>query len=404
MVWLHGGGYSTGSGGFIAYDGANLARDQDVVVVTLNHRLNVFGFLNAAAIGGEQYAQSVNLGLQDIIQALRWVHENIAAFGGDPGCVTIFGQSGGGRKVSTLLGMPAARGLIHRAIVQSGPALSQPPLAQSAELAQRIVSRMGVKGVDDLKAMPMQALRALVQGPDARDIGLAALSPTVDGLWLPAPMFEPGAPAVSADVPLMVGAMQTEETFFPGTQLEPISEDEMLAGVARLIKADASAARAVAAAYRDGHPAFTPLDVLQVLTTDLDRRHGARIQADHKSALGRAPAYVYYFDWRSPVLGGKLKSYHTLDIPFAMRNVGSCQAMVGNGPEVPRLCDQVSGAWAAFARTGNPNHKGLPHWPAWTAAGRPTMRFNADSQVENDPNRLEREAIQKLGTLPADAA
>jgi para-nitrobenzyl esterase len=404
MVWLHGGGYSTGSGGFIAYDGANLAHDEDVVVVTINHRLNVFGFLNAAAIGGEQYAHSVNLGMQDIVQALRWVHGNIAAFGGDPGCVTIFGQSGGGRKVSTLLGMPAAKGLFHRAIVQSGPALTQPPLAQGVELAQRFMARMGLKGIDELKAVPMAKLRALVQGPEARDYGLAQLSPIVDGKWIPAPMFEPGAPVVSADVPLMVGAMQTEETFFPGTQLDPITEGEMLAGVAKLLKADASGARAVAAAYREQHPAFTPLDVLQVLATDLDRRHGARIQADHKSALGKAAVYVYYFDWRSPVLGGRLKSYHTLDIPFVMRNTGPCEAMVGTGAEVPRLRDQVSGAWAAFARTGNPNHAGLPRWPAWTAADRPTMRFNGDSQVANDPNRAEREAIRKLGTLPADAA
>jgi para-nitrobenzyl esterase len=414
MVWLHGGGYSTGSGGFIAYDGTRLAQKEDVVAVTINHRLNVFGFLDVAAIGGPRYAQSANLGMQDIVFALRWVHDNIDRFGGDPGNVTIYGQSGGGRKVSTLLAMPAAKGLFHRAIIQSGSALRQQTREDSVEVARRFLARMQIRSVDELQRLPMQQIRSAVQAPARGPVGLGApapgrlgalaMAPVVDGHWLPTQLFDPVAPAVSADVPLLVGNNQTEDTFFPGTQLDPISEQMMRQQVESMLHTDAAGADKVIAVYRHSRPSDTPLDVVQILKTDLARRHDVRLQADRKTALGRAPVYVYYFDWRSPVHGGKLKSYHTLEIPFVMQNIVPCEVMVGNGPGLQRMADQISGAWAAFARGANPNHDGLPHWPAYDGSNRPTMILDAAPRVANDPNREQRRIIEAVAHLPADAA
>jgi para-nitrobenzyl esterase len=420
MVWLHGGGFSTGSGGFVAYDGANLARKEDVVAVTINHRLNAFGFLNVAAVGGAKYAQSANLGLQDIVMALQWVHDNIDRFGGDPGNVTIYGQSGGGRKVSTLLAMPSAQGLFHRAIIQSGSALRQQTPEISTNNARAFLAYMQVSSVDDLQSMPMQKIRAALQaasgGPGATPAagqgaggatafaGAQGLAPVVDGTWLPTQLFEPTAPSISANVPLLVGNNQTENNFFPGTELDPISDETMRSEVKRMTKTDDAGADRIIAAYRQSRPSDTPLDVVQILQTDLDRRHDVRIQADRKSALGQAAVYVYYFDWRSPVHEGKLKSYHTLEIPFVMQNIKSCSDMVGTAPEVAHMADQISGAWAAFARSGDPNHHGLPTWPAYQAGNRPTMILNAQPKVENDPNRTVREAIAAASKLPEGAA
>lgn len=420
MVWLHGGGFSTGSGGFVAYDGANLARKEDVVTVTINHRLNAFGFLNVAALGGDKYAQSANLGLQDIVMALQWVHDNIDRFGGDPGNVTIYGQSGGGRKVSTLLAMPSARGLFHRAIIQSGSALRQQTEEISTNNGRAFLDYMQVSSVDDLQSMPMEKIRGALQsavgGPRVAPgagqgasgatafAGAQGLAPVVDGTWLPTQLFEPTAPSVSANVPLLVGNNQTENNFFPGTELDPISEETMRAEVRRMTKTDDAGADRIIKAYLQSRPTDTPLDVIQILQTDLDRRHDVRIQADRKSALGQAAVYVYYFDWRSPVHDGKLKSYHTLEIPFVMQNIKTCSAMVGTAPEVPHMSDQISGAWAAFARKGDPNHPGLPAWPAYQASNRPTMILDAQPKVENDPNRNIREAIAGASKLPQGAA
>ncbi len=402
MVWLHGGGYSTGSGGFIAYDGTQLARHEEVVAVTLNHRLNVFGFLDVAAIGGNKYQQSSNLGLQDIIAALRWIQVNIESFGGDPDKVTIYGQSGGGRKVSTLLAMPAAKGLFHRAIIQSGSALRQPTQEHGAQVAQAFLAHMNISSVDELQRLPMAQIRHAVQTAP-RSLGALGIGPVVDGKWLPTQLFDPVAPAVSADVPLLVGNNQTEDTFFPGARLDPISDSRMRSEVMRMLHTNEAGADRVIAVYRRTELHHTPLDIVQILQTDLERRHDVRIQADRKSALGRASVYVYYFDWRSPVLGGKLKSYHTLEIPFVMQNLRSCRAMVGNGRELPLMAAHISGAWAAFARGGVPAHEGLPVWPAYDASRRATMILDTEPRVLDDPNREQREVIEAVAHLTPDA-
>ena len=327
MVWLHGGGFATGSGGFIAYDGANLARSQDVVVVTVNHRLNVFGYLYLADVGGAKYAESANVGMRDIIAALQWVHDNIERFGGDPGNVTIFGQSGGGAKVSTLMAMPGARGLFHRAIVESGSTLRGTPKDQATVAAQAFMALVGAKTVDELQQMPMERLRAqaaagmaeamrALAAPPARGAGSGppafsalALGPVVDGTTLPSHPFDPVAPAVSADVPLLVGSTETEMTFFPGLPLDPIDDAALHARVKQTIGGDDAAADRAIAAHRASRPGVSNIDVALIVASDMFVRPSLHAQADRKAALGKGAVYVYYWTWRSPVRGGKLRSF-----------------------------------------------------------------------------------------------
>lgn len=408
MVWLHGGGFVTGSGGFIAYDGANLAHNEDVVVVTLNHRLNVFGFLYVPGVGGEPYADSANLGLQDIIAALAWVRDNIAEFGGDPGNVTIFGQSGGGGKVSALLAMPAAQGLFHRAIIESGSTIRVNTAVEATALAQAFLARLNIKTIDELQTLPMERLRAELvaamrnpAGPASGPATLPAftplsLGPVVDGHWLPAHPFDPTAPAISRDIPLLVGGNETELTFFPGAALEEIDESTLHTRVKTMLHTDDSGADQVIAAYRKSRPAATPLDIAEILATDSGFRKGMHLQVDRKVHLGGAPVYVYYFNWRTPVRGGKFKSSHCLEIPFVFQNTVAMRSMVGTGPDLAPLSKRISGAWAAFARHGHPDHAGLPHWPAYDLVKRPTMVLNTAPRVVEDPDRIERAAIAAL--------
>ena len=226
MVWLHGGGFTSGNGSYTMYDGTNLAKKRDVVAVTINHRLNSFGFLHLAGIGGAKFAQASNVGMLDAIAALQWVHDNIANFGGDPNNVTIFGQSGGAGKVSTLLAMPGAKGLFHRAIVQSGSNLKGVSVADATKSAQALMAKLNVKTADDLQQVPMDQLIAATTATQ----GLR-LAPVVDGHTLPRDPFSPDAPAQSADVPVLLGTTETEITFFPGTGMEPIDDAALLTRV-----------------------------------------------------------------------------------------------------------------------------------------------------------------------------
>lgn len=415
MVWLHGGGYATGSGGFIAYDGANLARKEDVVVVTVNHRLNVFGFLDVAAIGGEKYAHSANLGMQDIVAALQWVHDNIAQFGGDASNVTIFGQSGGGGKVSTLLAMPAAKGLFRQAIVESGSTSHQTPNEDAAKIVQEFLRRMNVNSVDELQQVPMQQIRAQVVAAAGRAFAAPAagarpptvapltFGPVVDGSWLPKQPSDPESLAVSANIPLLTGSNATELTFFPGTPMDEIDESTLQAQVKTMLRTDDASANNVIAAYRKSRPNATSLDIEQILAADLAFRKNMHQQVDLKVAEGKAPVYVYYFDWRTPVAGGKFKACHCLEIPFVFQNLEALAPMVGSGPELQALGDQISGAWAAFARNGNPNHRGLPHWSAQQPTQRLTMVLDEHPKVVDDPDREERIAVAAVAKVPPTA-
>jgi para-nitrobenzyl esterase len=388
MVWYHGGGYSAGSANWNMYNGANLAAKRDVVVVTVNHRLNVFGYLYLAELGGEKYAHASNVGMLDLVASLEWVRDNIASFGGDAGNVTIFGQSGGGGKVSTLMAMPAAKGLFHRAIAMSGSALKGVPRDRATRGAEAFMAKLGLKPnqVDELQKIPPAELLAAIRGVQ----GLVA-SPTVDGRTLPTDPFDPVAPALSADVPLLIGSTETEVTWNNNVKFDPLDDAALHSRIRENLHLDDAAADRLIGVYKKGRPHASNLDLFFIMSTDTSNfRSGTDTEADRKAALGKAPVYKYYFQWYSPVREGKLRSYHTLDIPFVFENVDIAQSMVGTGAERYPLADKMSGAWAAFARSGNPNHKGIPKWEPFTERQRATMIWNNPCRAVNDPYRDER--------------
>lgn len=389
MVWYHGGGLNSGSAGFDIYDGVNLARQHDVVVVGVNHRLNAFGYLYLAEVGGEQFSQAGNVGHLDIVASLEWVRDHIDRFGGDPANVTIFGQSGGGRKVSILQGMPAAKGLFHRAIMQSGSALRGQTRDQANETAERFLYSLGLSAdrIGELQQLPYGQIVDLM-AKERFGFGMV-----VDGKTLPANMFDPTATDISADVPIMLGSTETEEAWSPRIEIDPIDRPELVRRVKADMRVNDADAAKLIEVYQKKYQGIDNIDVYLKMQADDTRRTEAITLADRKSALGRGPAYLYYFMWRSPVRDGKMKSYHTLDIPFVFRNVDVAQSMTGAGEDRYPLQDRMSAAWAAFARTGNPNHEGLPEWPAYDAGAKPTMVFNNECEVRNDPNKEEREAL-----------
>jgi para-nitrobenzyl esterase len=402
MVWLHGGGFVGGSAGFSIYDGANLARKRDVVVVGVNHRLNAFGYLYLAEIGGAKYAQSSNVGQMDIVAALEWVRDNIAKFGGDPGNVTIFGQSGGGAKVSTLLAMPSAKGLFHRAIVQSGAALRGTPKDMATQSAVAFLAALGLKPnqVDELQKMPMDKVIAGLRGPAG-----AAFGPVVDGKTLPSHPFDPTAPEASATVPLLLGSTEDEMGFFAGGplfpySLDPIDDAALKQNLKKFLRADDADTAKVIGIYKKTHQNISDIDVFLRATADVGVRSSVLTQADLKTAQGKAPAYVYYFSWRSPVREGKMKAYHTLEIPFVFENVDEAKTMTGTGQDRYALQDKMSEAWTNFARTGNPSGKGVGNWPAYNTSQRPTMILDNQCKVVNDPNKEERQVIASVKRAP----
>ena len=390
MLWLHGGGFTSGNGSYTIYDGTNLAKKRGVVTVTINHRLNSFGFLNLAGIGGAKYEHASNVGMLDAIAALQWVHDNIANFGGDPNNVTIFGQSGGAGKVSTLLAMPGAKGLFHRAIIQSGSNLKGVSISDATKTAQALMAKLNVKTADDLQKVPMDQLIAATNSTQ----GLR-LAPVIDGWSLLRDPFSPDAPPISADVPVLLGTVETEVTFFPNTQMDPIDDAALLTRVKAAARADDAQAKNLIDLYKKGRPGVSNIDVALILESDTRFRPGVVTEAELKSAQ-KAAVYMYYFTWRSPVHDGKLKTFHTLEIPFVTDNVDNGTSMTGTGQDRYALQDKMSAAWAAFARTGNPNHKGLPTWPKFNPTQRATMIFNNECKVVNDPNGEERKALAAL--------
>jgi len=398
MVWLHGGGYTSGSGGFICYDGAELAGKHDVVVVTVNHRLGVFGYLHLAGIGGTRYANASNVGNLDIVAALEWVRDNIAAFGGDPGNVTLFGQSGGGGKVSCLMAMPAAKGLFHRAIVQSGAALRGSSTESANKTAEEFLKRLNLTAanLDKLQTLSMEQLLATTENSAGPPLDL---SPVVDGKSMPAHPFDPTAPAQSADIPLLIGTTETEVTFFPGQILDPIDDAKLHASVKQLLrKATDQQVDQVIAAYRAGRPRDTNTDLYLIIASDATFRAGVQTEADRKAQQAKAAVYQYYFTWRSPVREGKLRSFHCVEIPFVFDNVEAASSMTGKGADRQPLADKVSAAWVAFARTGNPNHAGLPKWDAFDTQRRAVMVLDKECRVVNDPHGAEQRLLKSIQT------
>jgi len=404
LVWLHGGGFSYGTGSDAILDGTSLAHTSDVVVVTINHRLNVFGYTYLGEAGGSDFALSGAAGMLDIVAALEWVRDNIDRFGGDPNLVTIFGQSGGGRKVATLMAMPGAKGLFHRAIVESCAVLRLTTKDDAARNAELLLSELGlsknhVRELQDVPMAKLLAADAAIAGKMlAREPGQTANSPTVDGKAIPGHPWDPAGPALSAGIPLMIGYARTEETLYDRPTPETLALDETGLKL-RASKRLGQDPERVIAAFRKAHPDATPWDLWILIATDHPRGTYARETARRKAAQSAAPAYLYRFDWETPEGGGHMRSPHTIEIPFVFNNIKIAGPLISKMPEAHELATKVSASWVAFARTGNPNVAGLPKWPAYSAASRDTMLFNNASRVEKDPDRecrLVMEQVLKL--------
>lgn len=390
LMWLHGGGFARGSGASSAYEGTNVAKRGDVVTVTVNHRLNVFGYTDFSEVLGENYRSSGNAGMLDIIQALEWVRDNIENFGGDPNNVMIYGESGGGAKVSTLLGMPAAKGLFHRAVIQSGPSLTvgEPEIANRA--AKGLLDELGIKPSElaKLRAVPADRLLASMDAAAAK-AGGRAFRPVL-GPDIPAHPFEPVGSQLSADVPIMIGTNQHEGTLFATANLPLYNlNEEGLKSAARALVGDR--ADEFIATYRKLAPDATPSDRYFTMSADQWMRVGSIRLAERKHEQGAASVFMYRFDWRSPAWDGRFMAAHAFEIPFVFDNTQMNSDITGGTPETAALGATMSDAWIAFARSGNPNHEGLPDWPAYTPAERSTMLFNNPCTVENDPGGAARE-------------
>jgi para-nitrobenzyl esterase len=405
MVWLHGGGFAAGSGQELkSYDGENLARRGDVVVVSLNHRLNVLGYLNLAKYG-ERYASSANVGMLDIVAALEWVRENIAGFGGDSNAVTIFGQSGGGGKVGALMGMPAAKGLFHRAIVESGSMLRLGTIDKSQQFAELVVAELGLNqsNIQQINSMPFEKLaqasskvmrehNAMPAGvPNFRRLAeMLGFLPVVDGKILPAHPFDPQASPLSADVPMIIGSTLNEFiTALNHPEYESMTEEELQQRVTAIYK---EKALQIIEVFRNRTPKASPFDLWSHIGA-APVRQAAIAQAAAKAAQGKASAYLYWFTWQTPVLNGRPRAFHCAELPFVFDNTDRCESMTGGGADARALAASVSEAWIQFARSGDPNHPRMPRWEPFSAELKQTMIFDNQTLLVNGPDAAEQKSI-----------
>jgi para-nitrobenzyl esterase len=395
MVWLHGGGFQVGCGSHPVTDGKNLARRGDVVVVSLNHRLGIYGFLRLDEVCGPEFAGSGVAGMLDIVLALEWIRDNIAAFGGDPEKVTIFGESGGGRKVGVLMAMPKAKGLFHRAIIQSGPHPRCVPGEVGTRMAARFFEYLG------LEARDVQSLQNLSE----RDLfnhfhkfietvddplvvkgsaGRWLISPVVDGKYLPAHPFSPAAPE-GRDVSLMIGTNKDEAALFLSYEedLANLDDSQLIKRLGRVL---GDRTQDVLDIHRKNRPNDSPYDLLSAISSE-DRRLLSIETAEAKVKQGGAPVYMYFFTWESN--RGLLKAAHTMEIPFVFRTLGVTD-ITGTREDQHALSDIISDAWIAFAKTGDPNHGAMPRWAPYDLARRATMIFDVPPKLAYDPWREER--------------
>jgi len=406
IVYLHGGGWASGGGGGAALDGGRLAARSDLVVVTLNHRLNVFGYTPLGPLGDERFGDAGHVGQLDIVAALQWVRRNIGSFGGDPGCVTVMGQSGGGNKLSALLAMPAARGLFHRAINLSGVSglnLASPQATQP--YLNEVLRRLGI-GAGDLGrvlGIPGDQLQRARQEAmvTVRDDGA---QPVVDGRHIVASPFTPEGLALHASIPLMIGSTDTESTLFlcQDPRNLAVDENELLARIETSLDLGRTQANALVAAYREQDDVCTAGQVLVQLTSDLLTRSHLIRAAEAKAQAGRAPVYFYDFAWKVPGEGGRWGSPHTADIPFVFGTLDHARSLTEPAHEEALvLSRRIMGAVAAFARCGDPNHDELPPWAPYDARRRPTMVLDRQCRVEEDPRASGRIASAPLAGWPA---
>jgi len=406
MVWLHGRGFAQGAGSETMYNGANLAKRGDVVVVTINHRLNLFGYLYLKEIVGEEFAGSGISGMLDATLALEWVRGNIENFGGDPGNVTIFGESGGGRKVSVMMAMPLAKGLFHKGIVQSSPGLRGRNPKDATEVAEHLLAKLNIKKneIEKLQELPAQQLLDAMStiAPDAPGSAMPRpsmmnLAPVVDGHYLPANPFDPVAAPTAADVTLMIGTNRDEAALFLARdpRRRRLTEQELHERLANML---GDKAESILSVYKRTRPNDTPWDLLIGITSE-DRRIGCINMVERKLAGGTAPVYMYLFTYESDFLGGLFKACHALEIPFAFDNTDDVP-LTGERPDKHELAAAVSDAWAAFARNGDPSHPGISKWEPYTINNRATMLLDVPCRLENDPAREELNAWAGMEVIP----
>jgi para-nitrobenzyl esterase len=427
MFYSHGGGFTTGSAASGYQDGGNLARTFDVVVVATNHRLGLFGYLYLGDLGGEEYASSGNQGLLDIRDGLKWVRENIDVFGGDPANVMTFGESGGGAKTSCLYAMPSAAPYFNKASIESGPGIRMMSREAAAETTLMTLKQLGIERSDWRKLLEVPADKLMETqtglsrsggGPLGMNGGRKGMGggsrpggfgPVVDGAVLPRHPFDPEAPAISKEKPLIVGYNRDETVFFfnqqRNTEVYNLTEESLKE---RLAKEFPGNADAVFEAYRKSRPDASPSDLYIAITTARMIGIGAMTIAERKSAQHGAPAFMYVFKHENPSLipgtQHKMGTPHAMEITYKFYNVPQPGQQSGNGgglmsisrPESVKAAHNMAEMWSTFARTGKPAAKGQPEWPAYTAQSRATMEIDADCRIVNDPYPLERKLWERF--------
>lgn len=397
LVYFHGGEYSSGSGSSPLYDGARLCTRGDVVVVTVNHRLNIFGHLYLARIGGDAYASSGNVGLLDLVQALTWVREHAEEFGGDPACVTVFGQSGGGAKIATLIAMPAARGLFHRAMTMSGQQITASGPRSATLRARACMNALQGRDIESLQRVDVATLIEATRTPDPTIAGRTVyFGPVLDDASLPRHPFYPDAPPQSRSIPMIIGNTLDETRAFhaddPG--IHSLSWDELPERLLAALHVDIAPEKVIAA-YRSWYPQHSPTEVFFAATTAGRSWRGAVIEAELRAAQD-APAYAYQLNYRSPLAGGRYGAMHTMDIPLVFDNIAQPGSLTGVNERAQQTADQMSAALIAFARSGDPNHAGIPQWLPCTLPERATMLFDATSKLASDPRAEERKLFERV--------
>jgi para-nitrobenzyl esterase len=398
MFYIHGGAYSNGSGSSPLYDGVRLCRRGDVVVVTVNHRLNAFGYLYLARQGGERFADSGNVGQLDLILALQWVRDNIAEFGGDPDKVTVFGQSGGGAKIATLMAMPAAAGLFHRAATMSGQQVTASGPLNAALRAQAVLDalKLPTERIGEIRTMPYQRILEVLGTRDpVLPFGGVSFAPVLDERNLMRHPFYPDAPAQSAHIPMIIGNTHDETRAFLGGDASNfnLTWDQLPAKLAPNMRVDIQPEAAIAA-YRKLYPALSPSDLLFKITTASRSWRGAIIEAEERAKSG-SPAFVYQLNWATPKDGGKFGAPHAADIQLVFDNIAKPGA-TAIGPQAQAMADMMSEAFIAFARSGKPDSKLIPHWEPYDLTRRQTMIFDVPARLEDDPRGAERRLFAKV--------
>lgn len=395
LVYIHGGAFNTGSGSDPLYDGGALSRNGDVVVITVNHRLNAFGYLHLRDLGDASFAHAGNVGQLDLVRALEWVRAHAAEFGGDAGNVTVFGQSGGGAKIATLMAMPAARGLFHRAWTMSGQQVTAAGPRAATQRAELYLDALGVAPGDParLRTLPMQALldAQTVRDPSRVESSALYFGPVVDTVHLPRHPFWPDAPPQSAGIPMVIGNTRDETRAFLGNDPDnfTLTWDALPAKLRTQQFVDLDPA-VVVAEYRRLYPDYTPSEVFFAATTAGRSWRGAVEELEVRAAQA-THTWAYQLDWYPRTEeGARTRAFHTLDIPLVFGNTGVAGAKTGDTDAARAVAATMRDALLAFARSGDPNHAGMPAWAPYSMTARETMVFDAAPRLEHDPRGGER--------------